>query len=114
MDNVIQFPKNNTNPHSIEQNSPEIVYEVRRQFCDEIVADVLEAASGIFASYGIASKGDVYSIKDIVFLEEALKAMTYRYKNLDHNLHPIIDQVITISPELEKQIHDRFSDSQDS
>lgn len=113
MTNVIQFPKNNTNPQSLELNSPDVINSVRQQFCDEVVSDVLDAVSGIFTTYGIISKGSVDSIKDIVFLEEALKAVTYRYRNLEHNLHPIIDQVITITPELEKEIADRYMEKTD-
>lgn len=114
MTNIIQFPKNNTNPQSLEQNYPEIIYEVRKQYCDEVVADVLDAVGGILNSFGIVSNGSADSIKDIVFLEETLKALTYRYKNLEHNLHPIIDQVITISPEIEKEIQSRYTDQNDS
>lgn len=112
MSNIIQFPKNNINPHGLEQNSPDLIYEVRREFCDEVVSDALDALVGIFGSYGVVSRGDVNSIKDIVFLEEALKALLYRYKNLEHSLHPVIEATISISPELEQQIHEKFNNKE--
>ena len=109
MTNIIQFPKNSTNPHGLELNSPDLLVEVRKEFCDEVVSDALDAIVAVFASYGIVSRGDVASIKDIVFLEESLKALTYRHKNLEHSLHEIIDHTITISPELEKQIEEKYT-----
>lgn len=113
MDNVIQFPKNNSNPQSPDANSLEMIQAVRQQFCDEVVSDVLDAVAGILSSYGIMSNGSPESIKDIVFLEESLKALTYRYKHLDHSLHSVIEQAISISPEIEQQIKERYTENQD-
>lgn len=115
MDNIIQFPAKNSEifPSSAEE-SMEILNSVRKEFCDEVVADTLEAVTSVFSSYGFTPASDVQTIKDIVFIEEALKAFTYRYKNLGHPLHPIIEQTISVSDEIQKQLEKNESTLQTS
>jgi hypothetical protein len=43
-------------------------------------------------------------IKDIVFLEEAIKAVVYRYKKLPHDFHKIAEDVVNISEEAQQEI----------
>jgi len=107
-DNVIKFPNKNgfdgVLPHTEEH-----VIQVRQDFCDDVVSDALDAIVAVFASYGIVSRGDVDSIRDVIFLEETLKAYAYRYKDIEHGLHELIDNTITISPEIIKQIEEKYT-----
>ena len=113
-DNIIKFPPKNidneTFPSTLEE-SLETLVSIRTEFCDEVVADTLDAITAVFASYGFALNSEIQTIKDIVFVEEALKAFTYRYKKLDHPFHPLIDETITVSDDIKKQIEEKIENN---
>ena len=111
IDNVIQFPSKNSEsfPSTVEE-SQEALVSVRMEFCDEVVSDTLDAVTAVLASYGFSLSNDVQTIKDVVFIEEALKAFTYRYKKLPHPLHDLIEQTITVSDDLKKHIEEKIED----
>lgn len=110
--NIIRFPQNDTNFPSNKQDAEDHINFVRQQYCDEVVSDTIDAIISVLNSYGFVARTDADSIKDIVFLEETLKALTYRYKKLDHPLHDIIDQSITLSDEVQKKAEEKFGDKQ--
>jgi len=112
-DNVIKFPIKNPDrfpPTDFEE--AENLVLMRQEYCDEVVSDALDAIVAVLAGYGFMVSNDVTSIKDIVFIEESLKAFTYRYKKLDHALHPIIEQTITVNDHVEKHIKDKLEENQ--
>jgi hypothetical protein len=106
MDNIVKFPNKlsaENFPISIEQ-SYEHIEEVRRDYCDEVCSDVMEAAFSVLASYGITVKPDEQNVKYIVFVEEAIKAMVYSTKNLNHSFQELADTVVTLTPDARSQI----------
>lgn len=103
MTNIIQFP-NKTGFDGVFPDTEEHLMQVRQDFCDEVVSDVMDAVTAVVASFGFNGAVTQESIKDIVFIEEALKAFTYRFKGLEHSLHPIIDQTITITDDAKKHL----------
>jgi uncharacterized protein YllA (UPF0747 family) len=110
---VLKFPEfkgEATFPTSI-QESLEHVEEVRKQYCEEISSDVFDAALTVINNYGLTVKANEIFIKDAVFLEEAIKAFVYRFKRLHHPLHEIIEQTITISDELQSEIHEKIDEN---
>lgn len=111
-DNIIRFPQNESSFPSNDGEALDHVHFVRQQYCDEVVSDTIDAIISVLNSYGFVARTDADSIKDIVFLEETLKALTYRYKKLDHPLHDIIDQSITLSDEVQKQAQEKFGEPQ--
>lgn len=100
-ENIVDFPKKipENFPHNI-QESVEHIEAVRRDYCDEISADAFEAIISVINNYGLqAVKLNDEYIKDVVFLEETIKAFVYRYKKLHHPFHDIIDASITLPDE---------------
>lgn len=113
MDNVIQFPKKTTEvfPANLDESFDHIE-DVRRQYCDEVSADIIEAAFSVLASYGLTVKADQESVKQIVFVEEAVKAMVYATKRLPHPFHNLADQAITLSEQAVEELQQIIEDNQ--
>lgn len=110
MDKVISFPKNiNQVFPSTQEESTKRLEEVRQEFCDEVTSDVLDAVTAVLNNYGFIIRSEQKHIKDIIFLEEAIKALTYRFKKLEHPLHEIIEA--TISIEDGKEVQDIINES---
>lgn len=100
-ENIVGFPKKipENFPHNI-QESVEHIEAVRRDYCDEVSADAFEAMISVISNYGIqGTKLSDEHIKDVVFLEETVKAFIYRYKKLHHPFHDIIEASITLPDE---------------
>jgi hypothetical protein len=99
-DNLVKFPNKPTQVFpSTQEESFKRLEEVRQEFCDEVTSDVLDAMIAVLNSYGFTIKTEHNHVKDIVFLEEAIKALTYRFKKLEHPLHEIIESTISIKDE---------------
>lgn len=114
MDNIVQFPNkinNESFPLSIEQ-SYEHIENVRRDYCDEVCADVLEAAFSVLSSYGITVKPDEQNIKYIVFVEEAIKSMVYSTKKLSHNFQDLAETLITLTPQAHTELDGLIEEKQ--
>jgi len=115
-ENLVKFPNkpNQIFPNTSEESTKRLE-EVRQEFCNEVTSDVLDAMTAVLNSYGFTIRTEENHIKDIVFLEEAIKALTYRFKKLDHPLHEIIEATInikdgdevddTVSESIEKQLN---------
>ena len=101
--NIIQFPNKNGFDGVIPHTEEHLML-VRQEFCDEVVSDVMDAVTAVIASYGFKGYINEESIKDIVFVEESIKAFTYRFKGIHHNMHPIIDQTISITDDAKKHL----------
>ena len=103
--NIVQFKTSfEYSPTSYEE-SIEHLQQVRQEYCDEVCDDILEAMTSVLHSYGFQVKSQETHIKDIVFVEEALKAMLYRYKKIPHGMHEIIEATISITPEASDELN---------
>jgi hypothetical protein len=106
-DNVILFPsKTNANifPSNVEE-SIDHLEQIRKDYCDEVADDAVEAIFAVFSSYGIfINKPDESSIKNIVFLEEAVKSLLYSIKNVPHAFQEIADSCVTIDGEAREEL----------
>lgn len=100
MSNIIEFPNKTpqTFPASIEESLGH-VEEVRRDYCEEVSADVLEAVFIVLTNYGIKVDTSDPGIKNMVFLEEAIKALVYSTKNLYHPFHKLSQDAIVLETE---------------
>ena len=111
---VIQFPDKKKgeagNPASLQETITQIE-EVRKLFCDEIADDVFQAVFAIISNYGIVPRSSPEFIRDAFFFEEALQAMLYRMKKLDHPMHHLIDKTVTMSEDVEKELEEKLEES---
>lgn len=110
-ENLIKFPsKSSQTIPSTQEESFQYLQSVRTEFCDEVTSDVLDAVTAVLSSYGFIIKNEHAHIKDIIFLEETIKALTYRFKKLSHPLHEIIESSISVQgedPVVEDKIDDK-------
>lgn len=114
MTKILNFPqKTEASFPSTMEEAQEQVNEVRKLYCDEVGTDALDAALTVFANYGIQVKPNGTAIKDLVFLEEAVKAVLYRNKNIPHPFHDMIEKSIVLPEETEAKIEQLIQDSVD-
>lgn len=107
-DNVVNFPNFSSEqyPSTIEE-SKEHINAIRQQFCDEVCIDVTDAVVAVLSSYNINIRAEEVHVKDFVFLEETIKALTYRYKKLPHSFQEIIESVITLTDDAKEDLENR-------
>ena len=101
-ENIVKFPKKpfESFPANIEESVAHIE-TIRKDYCDEVSADVFEAALSVVHNYGFSTRTDEDNyIKDLIFLEETIKAFVYRYKHLHHQFHDMIEHAITMPGEI--------------
>jgi hypothetical protein len=103
-ENILSFPSTNDTFPTSREEAEEHLFLVRQEYCDDVCEDVLEAVTSVLHSYGFSIKASEAHIKDIVFLEESIKALLYRYKKLKHNLHDIIDVTVNVTPEASAEL----------
>lgn len=91
--NVIQFPKakSNTPPQTIEEMVADID-RLRRDHADEIVTSMIPNLIGMFMSNGVDVDQHEY-IKDVSMIVESTKALLYKYFDIEHPFHDMIEQV---------------------
>ena len=92
-DNVIQFPKGKFNapPQSLEEMVDNID-RLRREHADEIVGSMIPQLVGVFMANGIDVDQHEY-IKDVSMIVESSKALLYKYFNIEHPFHDMIENV---------------------
>jgi hypothetical protein len=92
-DNVIQFPKAklNTPPQSLEEMVADID-RLRRDTADEIAGNMIPQIIGLFMANGIDVDQHEY-IKDVSMIVESSKSLLYKYYNIEHPLHEMIESV---------------------
>ena len=104
-ENILKFP---TRSEEMFPSSHEEAYdrleEIRTEYCEAVAEDAFDVVIQVLSSYNMYPRNDVDRIKDVVFLEEAIKAVVYRYKNLNHSFHDIIENIISITPEAQQEI----------
>ena len=114
MTKILNFPnKIDVNFPSTAEEAQDLITEVRKTYCDEVGTDALDAALTVFANYGIQVRPSGTAIKDLVFLEEAVKAVLYRNKNIPHPFHEMIEKSIVLPEDAEAKIDELIKDSVD-
>ena len=104
-ENLIKFPSQSEEQFpSTHEEAWERLVEVRTEYCDSVAEDAFDVVMQVLSSYNMYPKNNVDNIKDVVFLEEAIKSVVYRYKKLPHSFQDISDSVIAITPEAQKEI----------
>jgi hypothetical protein len=95
--NVIQFPKGklNTPPQSLEE-MVDSIEKLRLETAEEIATSMIPQLLGIFASNGIDADQHEY-IKDVSMIVESCKSLLYKYYNIDHPFHEMIESVFEFS-----------------
>ena len=88
--NVVQFPKGKLNapPQSIEEMVAGID-KLRHEHADEIVESMIPQIIGLFTLNGVDIDSHEY-VKDVSMIVESSKALLYKYFNIDHAFHPMI------------------------
>jgi hypothetical protein len=109
-DNILEFPISDEMFPSSREEAMNHITQVRQEFCDEVSSDVMDALYAVLNSYGITVRPEPIHIKDTVFVEEAIKALLYRHKNIQHSFHEIAESVISITPDAQKEL-DRIKKS---
>lgn len=91
--NVIQFPKAkyNTPPQSLEEMVADID-RIRHEHADEIITSMIPQLVGLFMANGIDVDQHEY-IKDVSMIVESSKALLYKYFNIEHPFHEMIESV---------------------
>jgi hypothetical protein len=106
-DNIIQFPARNLAsvfPTNLEE-SIDHLEEIRKDYCDEVADDAVEAVFAVLSSYGLFTKPDEESIKNIVFMEEAIKSLLYSMKKVPHSFQEIAQSCVTINDEAKEELN---------
>lgn len=111
MTKIINFPQktDSTFPSNDEEAQAHLA-EVRQQYCDEISNDAMDAALSVIVNYGVYIKPVGPAVKDLVFLEEALKAILYRNKNIVHPFHDMIEKAIVMPEDTQEKNDDKLKD----
>ena len=105
-DNIIAFPSKNLAkffPSNAEESIDHIEL-IRKDYCDEVADDAVEAVFAVMSSYGLFVKPDEQSIKNIVFMEEAIKSLLYSIKKVPHTFQEIAENVVTIDVEAREEM----------
>jgi hypothetical protein len=95
--NVIQFPKGKQ--HAPPQSLEEMVADIdrlRRDHADEITTSMIPQLVGLFMANGIDVDQHEY-IKDVSMIVEATKSLLYKYMNIEHPFHDMIESVFEFS-----------------
>jgi hypothetical protein len=105
-DNVIQFPFKNIGkifPSNLEESLDHLV-QIRKDYCDEVADDAIEAVFAVLSSYGLQANPDEETVKSIVFMEEAIKALLYSIKNVSHPFQEVAQALVTITGEAKEEM----------
>lgn len=105
-DNVIIFPSKNSDkffPTNMEE-SIDHIEQIRKDYCDEVTDDAVEAVFAVLSSYGLQVNADEAAIKNIIFMEEAIKSLLYSIKNVSHSFQEIADTCVTINGEAREEM----------
>lgn len=112
MTKVINFPQkiDSIFPTTSEE-ADEHIKDVRTKYCEEITSDVLDGLVSVLLSYGVHLKPQGNSVKDIIFLEESIKAVLFRTKGIEHPFHDMIDKSIVLPDEAEEKIKETIKEN---
>jgi len=104
-DNVIPFPRELSKESYpvTEAEYVTITGKMRESLSDEITESMMQNNINMLFIHGLFGDIDDLNVKDAIFLEETLRAIIYRYKNIDHPFHEVIDDIITMPDEEEAE-----------
>lgn len=105
MTNIVNFPKNTLDifPSNIDESYRHIE-EVRRNYCDEVSSDVMEAVFSVMSSYGITVTVDEDTVKNIVFMEESIKSLLYKMKKVQHPFQDVASATISLNDDAKEEL----------
>jgi hypothetical protein len=63
----------------------------------------MDGVISMYKNFGYLTDGRRVNTKDMVLLEMAIEGVMYRYYGMDHPIHPIAENAITIEDELESE-----------
>ena len=91
MSNVVQFPKERlaAPPQSIEEMQDSIS-TMRKEHVDNLMDMMIPSVLNLFETNGMDVENDVY-VKDSALVIESIKALMYKYYNLEHPLNFIAE-----------------------
>lgn len=96
--NIINFPRyitKETNPITQDEYI-QVTGKLRESLADDITDTMMQACVNMMFTNGLFSDLEDLNIRDAIFLEETIRAVVYRYKNLDHMFHPVIEELIEL------------------
>jgi hypothetical protein len=105
MTNIVNFPKITPDifPSNIDDSYKQIE-EVRRNYCDEVSSDVMEAVFSVMSSYGITVTVDEDTVKNIVFMEESIKSLLYKMKKVQHPFQDVASATISLNDDAKEEL----------
>ena len=112
MSNVINFPRyitKETNP-TTELEYIQVTGKLRESLSDEITDTIMQSCVNMLFTNGLFSDIEELNIRDAIFLEETIRAVVYRYKNIDHSFHEIIDDVISMPDDEDEEDEDEVAE----
>ena len=94
---IILFPKGkfNTPPQSVEEMVADIE-RLRQDAADDVATIMIPQIISIFMSNGIDADQHKY-IKDVSMIVECCKSLLYKYYEIDHPFHEMIESVFEFS-----------------
>ena len=92
-DNVIRFPKAkmNTPPQSLDDMIADME-RMRLDHADEVASSMIPQLIGLFMANGIDVDQHEY-IKDVSMIVESTKSLLYKYMNIEHPFHEMVESV---------------------
>jgi maltose-binding protein MalE len=92
-DNVIRFPKEkmNTPPQSLDDIIADME-RMRHEHADEVASSMIPQLIGLFMANGIDVDQHEY-IKDVSMIVESTKSLLYKYMNIEHPFHNMVESV---------------------
>jgi hypothetical protein len=92
-DNVIRFPKEkmNTPPQSLDDMIADME-RMRHEHADEVASSMIPQLIGLFMANGIDVDQHEY-IKDVSMIVESTKSLLYKYMNIEHPFHDMVESV---------------------
>lgn len=101
MTNVIPFPRElskESNPIT-EAEYAQVIGKMRESLADDVTEQMMQNNINMLYLHGMFGDLDELNVKDAIFLEETIRAIIYRYKNIEHPFHEVISDIITMPDE---------------
>lgn len=101
--NVINLPsfQNETREYNALA-AIEFAKSAKMEFCDEVSDFTFETIISTLHNFGIFMDKGRFSPNDAKLVEESVRSIVYRYYNMEHALHNIVDDIFHEEPELEE------------
>jgi len=104
MTNVIQFPNKTDMPNTTDE-AQQRLHDVRSQYVTDVLEDVTERLFNDIGQY-VSLKGEGSYQKDIYFVINSIEALLARYARIDHFMHEVIDNSVSLESEKEEEDED--------